>query len=78
MLFACDIGNSRIKSGFFNKEKITEFKTFEDVDSLIKFAFNKKLTEAAISSVVPDRLKYFKRLFNSHLNFNPLVIKMFF
>jgi type III pantothenate kinase len=74
MLFVCDIGNSRIKTGIFKDGKISGFKTFADIDTLIKFISGKKLTEAAVSSVVPEKRKYFEKQFKSYFHFNPLVI----
>ena len=75
MLFVCDIGNSRIKTGFFNKDKIAGIKVFEDVDSVIKSISTKRLTEAAVSSVVPGKLKYFKKAFRKAVNFDKSCVK---
>lgn len=74
MFLACDIGNSKIKTGFFKNEKISSIKIFEDVDNLIKFVSGKKISAAAVSSVVPDKLKYFKKEFTSLFDLNPVII----
>ena len=74
MLFVCDIGNSNIKSGFFSEEKISRIKIFEDIDTLSKFLSGRKITGAAVSSVVPGKLKYFKKEFVSLFQHNPYVI----
>lgn len=74
MLLVCDIGNSKIKTGFFKDEKISSIKTFGDVNSLIKFVSEKKIRSAAVSSVVPEKLKYLKKRIISRFGFNPVVI----
>lgn len=74
MLFVCDIGNSKIKTAFFKDEKISGIKIFEDADSLIKFVSNKKISRAAVSSVVPEKLKFFEKEFNSLFGFRPFII----
>lgn len=74
MLLTCDIGNSKIKSGFFKGDKISSFKIFEDTESLLKFVSGKKITAAAISSVVPEKLRIFNKEFISRFDFNPTII----
>ena len=74
MLLVCDIGNSKIKSGFSDDENISSIKIFEDTDSLIKFVTGKKITSAAVSSVVPLKLKSFIKEFYTRFDFNPTVI----
>ena len=74
MLLVCDIGNSKIKTGFFIDEKISSTKIFKNVDSLLKFVSGKKVNSAAVSSVVPEKLKYFNKEFASRFGFNPIII----
>ncbi len=74
MLLVCDIGNSKIKTGFFKDDKISSLKIFDDIDSLTKFISRKKIIAAAISSVVPEKLKNFTEGFVPRFNFNPIVI----
>ena len=74
MLLVCDIGNSRIKTGFFINNKIYGIKTFNNVESLIKFISKKNIGEAAVSSVVPDKLKHFIKLYKFHFKYSPLII----
>ncbi|MEJ2615121.1 MAG: type III pantothenate kinase, partial [Ignavibacteriaceae bacterium] len=74
MLLTCDIGNSKIKSGFFKGNKLSSIKVFEDTGSLLKFISGKKITSAAVSSVVPGKLRIFKKEFNSRFNFKPAII----
>jgi type III pantothenate kinase len=74
MLFVCDIGNSRIKAGIFKKDKISEIKIFEKIDSVIKYGIEKRINAAAVSSVVPPKLKYFEKIFRSEFKFDPIII----
>ncbi|MGA9291557.1 MAG: type III pantothenate kinase [Ignavibacteriaceae bacterium] len=74
MFLVCDIGNSKFKSGFFRDENISSFKIYGDTGSLLKFASGKRITAAAVSSVVPEKLKSFKKEFISRFDFNPVVI----
>lgn len=74
MLFVCDIGNSKIKAGFFKDEKLSGIKIFEDVDEVLEFVSRRKVHAAAVSSVVPGKLTHFKKEFKSRFDFNPVVI----
>ena len=74
MLFVCDIGNSKIKSAFFKDERISGLRIFDDIDSLLEFVSNKKISGAAVSSVVPDKLRSFQKGFNSRFGYKPLII----
>ncbi len=74
MLLVCDIGNSRIKIGFFKNNKISGIKIFYNIEALIKYISNKKIDKAAVSSVVPGKLKYFIKLFNSNFKYRPAII----
>ena len=53
MFLACDIGNSRIKTGLFDGPVLKEIRTFKKKDELTAFINNFKKIEAAVSSVVP-------------------------
>lgn len=74
MFLVCDIGNSKIKTAFFQNEKIFKIKIYDNVDSLIKFVSGEKISGSAVSSVVPDKLEYFNTEFISCFGFRPFVI----
>ena len=74
MFIAVDVGNSKYKAATFSKNKISRFKIFEDIESLIKFLSNKKINAVAVSSVVPVKLKYFEKRFKSFFGFEPIII----
>ncbi len=74
MFIALDIGNSNYKAATFNKNKISGFNIFEDIESLMEFLSNKKVNAAAVSSVVPKKLRYLEKRFKSFFGFEPIVI----
>jgi type III pantothenate kinase len=74
MLLICDIGNSRIKTGFFIDKKISGIKTFRNIESVMKFISTKNIDETVVSSVVPDKLKKFIKLYKYHFKHNPVTI----
>lgn len=57
MLFAIDIGNSRIKTALFIEDKIISKSSFIGLTELSSFLEKNKITNTAICSVVPDRTK---------------------
>jgi len=55
MFCACDIGNSRIKTGVFVNNQLKEFLHFSDIKSLISHFSTEPAECFAISSVVPSK-----------------------
>jgi type III pantothenate kinase len=74
MLLACDIGNTRIKSVIFNKEKIIDSKISVSVKELIDYYKKAKLTDVSFSSVVPEKSEQFSDLIRQNFNISPLII----
>ena len=74
MLLACDIGNTRIKSAVFTKDKISHKKVTTLVSDLIDFYKTKDITAAAFSSVVPEKSKEFSDLLKQQFNISPLMV----
>lgn len=74
MLLACDIGNTRIKSAIFTKDKISFKKVTTLVSDLIDFYKHKDLTAAAFSSVVPEKSKELSDLLKQQFNISPLMV----
>lgn len=81
MLCACDIGNSRIKTGIFSDNQLKDFSFFNDINSLVEHLRSEKIDYFAISSVVPSKqvklaqeiVHYFDKepfLINHKKNFN--------
>lgn len=56
MFLAIDIGNSRIKTGIFKNELLSET-SFQDEQSLLDLIKNNQIKEIGISSVVPEKSK---------------------
>ncbi len=57
MFLAFDIGNSRIKTGVFDNEKLVSAFSSESVGEAIDLLKNIQITTAAVSSVVPSTQK---------------------
>jgi type III pantothenate kinase len=57
MLISIDIGNSRIKTGKFKNNELTEIHSFKEIDDLIKFLKSDPINDIAVSSVVPSKTK---------------------
>ena len=81
MLLVCDIGNTRIKTALFDKNKIVDFYSFSSVNKLAGSYKKKDISSVVFSSVVPEKSKEFesqiKKKFkippfriNDSLNFN--------
>ena len=75
MLFAVDIGNTNIKTALFQNEELVKKIIFTSVEDVIHFAEDHKHNIAAVSSVVPERLKRFVDSYNSSFKKEPFVIK---
>jgi type III pantothenate kinase len=54
MLLACDIGNSRTKTGLFQNDGLKEIHSFGDTDTLLKYINSLGKIQIAVSSVVPS------------------------
>ncbi len=57
MFLACDIGNSYIKIGLFEGDKLSGSFSFQDVNRLKAIISANKITAAGVSSVVPAKTK---------------------
>jgi len=57
MLIAIDIGNSRIKAGKFENDKLTELLSVKNITDVLTFLKSDSKNNIAISSVVPDKSK---------------------
>ncbi len=74
MFLACDIGNTNIKTGIFNNEKLTEFNSFPNYSSLINYLKSITFNKAAISSVVPEIRERLTNDIVSYKNVEPFII----
>jgi type III pantothenate kinase len=74
MFLACDIGNTRIKSAIFTKDKISDKRITNLVSDIIDFYKPDDVTAAAFSSVVPEKSKEFSDLLMQRFNIAPLMI----
>jgi|SRR5690554_793744 len=63
MLIAIDIGNTRIKAGLFENDKLVSINSFSDGDELIKYLNSSECNNIAISSVVPEKTELVKKNF---------------
>jgi len=57
MLIAIDVGNTRIKAGKFDGNKLTEFLSFNDVSLITLYLKPHAKDDVAIASVVPSKTK---------------------
>jgi type III pantothenate kinase len=57
MLLTLDIGNTNIKSALFEDDKLIEFIIYSDINKLVKYLSESKITEVAICSVNPPNEK---------------------
>src|ERR1017187_1308232 len=73
MLLACDIGNTNIKAGIFEDDKLTEFHFLPGLKELTDLIKINKLREIAISSVVPSKTKNLTDSLHQ-LKLNPIII----
>ncbi len=84
MFLTLDIGNTNIKAALFStrKEKrlvkqqdtLFEFKSFGKISNLKKYLMSIDFSEAAISSVVPEKTKKISALLESKFKVTPVVI----
>ncbi len=74
MLLACDIGNTRIKCGLFDKDQLVEFSSFTDLNSLFSHFYFERIRRIAVSSVVPETLQNFRTNIKHYTQIKPLTI----
>lgn len=72
MFLACDIGNSRIKTGLFDGRAIKEIKTFQDSGELRGYIDGLGSISSALSSVVPSKTEEILR--TAYAGGSPFVI----
>ncbi len=65
MFLACDIGNSFIKVGLFDGNKLLSSSSFRKIDSLTEIFSDNKISSVGISSVVPAGTDKVRRLLDS-------------
>jgi type III pantothenate kinase len=73
MLLACDIGNTNIKAGIFNNDKLTQFLFLPGIKELIELVINNEFRDILVSSVVPSKTKELSAKLHN-LNLNPVII----
>lgn len=73
MLLACDIGNTNIKAGIFEDDRLREFHFLQGITPLIDLIKKNKFGDIVVSSVVPSKTKHLTD--NLHnLKLNPVII----
>jgi type III pantothenate kinase len=65
MFLACDIGNSFIKAGLFESDKLVDIFSFENTNRLGEIISGREISAAGISSVVPLKTEKVLRLFQT-------------
>jgi len=55
MILVCDIGNTRIKAGFYDGENISRVQSFIDFEELNTIISEKEFSDCVFSSVVPAK-----------------------
>lgn len=71
MLLACDIGNTRIKSALFNKDKSSNHKSALSLNDIIKANKNKNINSVIFSSVVAEKSEEFIKLVKKNFSITP-------
>lgn len=71
MLLVCDIGNTRIKTALFDRNRIIDFKSFTSINKLVVSYRQKNISSVAFSSVVPNTSKEFESHFKKKLKITP-------
>jgi type III pantothenate kinase len=74
MLLVCDIGNTRIKTALFNRNKIVGFNSFSSVNKLVSSYRQKDISSVVFSSVVPDKSKEFAGQIKKKFKISPFRI----
>ncbi|UCH64999.1 MAG: type III pantothenate kinase [Ignavibacterium sp.] len=74
MLLAIDIGNTNIKAVIFSQSEIADHFIAPSFDEIIKSINQREITEAAISSVVPDKTKAAIKKIKSTFGCDPFII----
>ena len=74
MMLALDIGNTNIKSGYFVKNKLSDFTTFKNQEELFNWLKQIEFGTAAISSVVPAITAKVKNFLEEELKIIPYII----
>ena len=73
MILACDIGNTNIKAGIFEDDRLIEFHFLLGITTLIDLIKKNKFRDIVVSSVVPLKIKHLTD--NLHnLKLNPVII----
>ena len=73
MLLACDIGNTNIKAGIFNNDKLIKFHFLHGIKELTELVKNNEFRDIVVSSVVPSKTKELSD--NLHnLKLNPVIV----
>jgi type III pantothenate kinase len=82
MNLAIDIGNSFTHFGLFKSNKLIKSFRFpsnqqaspETFDEIKSFLFNKEISKAGISSVIPEKIQYWSDLVQKLVNIQPVII----
>ncbi len=73
MLLAIDVGNTRIKAGVFEGDKLRNKLYINEIHELSQLSED-KISSAAVSSVVPEKINPLRNLLRERFRIEPLVI----
>jgi type III pantothenate kinase len=73
MILACDIGNTNIKAGIIEDNKLTEFHFLPGIKDTIDLIKTNNLKDIVVSSVVPSKTKNLTDSLH-YLKLNPIII----
>lgn len=74
MILVLDIGNSRIKCGLFDDDKLILHKSFTDEESFTTFFSQNKFDDVCISSVSPKTTNKVAEIIKAHSKISPFII----
>ncbi len=74
MLLAIDIGNTNIKAGIFDRQKLLDHFIASNFSKIKSSLGSYNITAASISSVVPEKTKLIYEEVKSSFDCNPFII----
>ena len=74
MLLTIDIGNTNVKAAIFKDHELIHHFTADNFDRIINSISSEEISEAAISSVVPQKTESVSNKVMNNFGFNPFII----
>lgn len=75
MLLAIDIGNTTVKSAFFQNDELLHFHRYDDLNDLFNSSEKKEIDDVTFTSVVPAKSKLVTNFFLGRMKITPYQIR---